>query len=221
MRLSEGVYVYPWTDMMVNNCNTYLLSGRLNILIDPGHMAFMERLLNALKADNILPEKIDLIINTHAHPDHSEGNGFFAHRRTLITLHREEDRYLRGEGGKLYEIFGMSLPPFPVEFYLEEGEFQAGDITLEVYHTPGHSPGSICLYWPEKKTLISGDVLFYQGVGRTDIPGADSARLRESLDRLAQLDAHLILPGHGDLIIGRDQVLQNYNLIQQYIYELL
>jgi glyoxylase-like metal-dependent hydrolase (beta-lactamase superfamily II) len=221
MKITEGIFAYPWMDMMVNNCNSYVLQGELTILIDPGHSSFLEKLFESLKADNISPEKIDLVINTHAHPDHSEGNSFFDKGDTLITLHQEEDLYLKGEGGRLYQLFGLTMSPFPVEFYLTEGELYLGDIYLKVYHTPGHSPGSICLFWPAKKALISGDVLFYQGVGRTDIPGADSALLKESLERIAQLETEIILPGHGDLIIGRNKILNNYALIQQYIYELL
>lgn len=221
MKLTEGLYAYPWQDIMVNNCNSYLLKGELTILIDPGHSAFLDNLFQAMRADNILPEEVDLVINTHAHPDHAEGNSFFQNDKTLITLHQDEDLYLKGEGSQLYKLFGLDILPFQAEFYLTEGWVELGGISLEVYHTPGHSPGSISLYWPAKKALITGDVLFYQGVGRTDIPGADGELLRRSLDKLAQLDAEFLLPGHGDLVIGRDKIRDNQALIQQYIYQLL
>lgn len=221
MKLTKGLYAYPWLDIMVNNCNTYLLKGKLNILVDPGHSAFLDQLFQAMKADNIAPEEIDLVINTHAHPDHSEGNSFFQQEKTLITLHEDEDRYLKGEGARLYKQFGLEMSPFQVEFYLTEGCLELEDIYLEIYYTPGHSPGSISLYWPAKKALLTGDLLFYQGVGRTDIPGANGELLKKSLDRLSQLDAEFLLPGHGDLVMGKDKIRDNHALIQQYIYELL
>ena len=71
--------------------------------------------------------------------------------------------------------------------------------TLEVLETPGHTPGSICLYWPEEKTLISGDTLFQMGYGRTDLPGGNMSQLINSLDHLFTLPSDTkVYPGHGN-----------------------
>lgn len=79
--------------------------------------------------------------------------------------------------------------------------------------TPGHSPGSICLYYEKEKALISGDTLFYLGVGRTDLPGGDTASLAQSLERLARLDIEYLVPGHGEMLKGRKAVEKNFQLI--------
>ena len=70
---------------------------------------------------------------------------------------------------------------------------------LEILHTPGHTPGSICLYWPEEKTLLSGDTLFYMGYGRTDLPGGDADLLFRSLGQLFALPSDVrVFAGHGE-----------------------
>ena len=70
---------------------------------------------------------------------------------------------------------------------------------VQILHTPGHTPGSVCLYWPEEKTLLSGDTLFRMGYGRTDLPGGDMGQLIASLQRLFELPNDTkVYPGHGD-----------------------
>ncbi len=98
-------------------------------------------------------------------------------------------------GGQFYQAFGLEMPELKVDFYLQEGELKLGSKTFQVIHTPGHSPGSISLYWQEKKALFTGDVIFPMGVGRTDFPGGDGNLLRESIERLAGLDAEFLLSG--------------------------
>jgi hydroxyacylglutathione hydrolase len=90
---------------------------------------------------------------------------------------------------------------------------KVGDTRLSVIPTPGHSPGSICLYHPKEKLLISGDTLFYMGVGRTDLPGGDLDQLKDSIERLAKLDVEYVLPGHGEMIKGRKAVERNFQVI--------
>jgi hydroxyacylglutathione hydrolase len=111
----------------------------------------------------------------------------------------------------------MSLPELNFKEVLEEGKWQVGDTELEIIHTPGHSPGSISVYWPEKKTLVCGDLIFEQSVGRTDFPGGDSGLLKESIRRISELDIEILLPGHMNYIQGRDRVKYNFDfIINQY-----
>jgi len=138
-----------------------------------------------------------------------------------MAMHREEERYLKDHGKTLYEMMGTTSPRYRADFYLEEGILKIGTIDLQFYHTPGHSPGSLCLYWPKKKALISGDVVFCGGVGRTDFTGGNANQLKHSIQRLSQLDTEIFLPGHGEIIMGRESVLQNFNFIRQNYFPIL
>jgi glyoxylase-like metal-dependent hydrolase (beta-lactamase superfamily II) len=113
------------------------------------------------------------------------------------------------------------LPKFRIDFYLKEGELHLGEKAFHIYETPGHSPGSISIYWPEKKALLTGDLVFYGGVGRTDFIEGNSKLLMEGIERLSQLDTEILLPGHGEILMGREMVLQNFEFIRQNFYAYL
>jgi hydroxyacylglutathione hydrolase len=82
-----------------------------------------------------------------------------------------------------------------------------------VIPTPGHSPGSICLYWEKEKVLFSGDTLFYMGVGRTDLYGGNLEMLEKSLQTLARLEIEYLIPGHGQMLKGRSATQRNFEVI--------
>jgi glyoxylase-like metal-dependent hydrolase (beta-lactamase superfamily II) len=88
-------------------------------------------------------------------------------------------------------------------------------LTFQVIQTPGHSPGSVCIYWPDKKVLFTGDVAFNQGIGRTDLPGGDGQELKESIKRISLLDVEYLLSGHGDILSGREKVKANFGDIEE------
>ena len=90
-----------------------------------------------------------------------------------------------------------------------------GKTFLRIYLSPGHSPGSLSIYWPERKALLTGDVLFYGGVGRTDFQEGDSRLLKKSIERLSRLDTEILLPGHGETILGKERVVKNFEFIRQ------
>ena len=99
---------------------------------------------------------------------------------------------------------------------MKEGDLSINGLDFRVFHTPGHSPGSISLYWPEKKALFTGDLVFKEGLGRTDLPGGNGAKLKESINRLAELDVEWLLTGHGDFISGSREVKRNFKEIEQF-----
>ena len=102
------------------------------------------------------------------------------------------------------------------DFFLTEGSLDIGDVHLPVFHTPGHSPGSVCLYWPDEKALVSGDLIFKEGLGRTDLPGGDGDLIKKSIKRMAELDVEWVLPGHGEIIAGADEVKTNFGQLESY-----
>jgi glyoxylase-like metal-dependent hydrolase (beta-lactamase superfamily II) len=115
----------------------------------------------------------------------------------------------------------QALPQFRVDFYLKEGTLRLGKDVFEIFMTPGHSPGSLCLYWPERKALFTGDVIFYGGIGRTDFLEGDPEALKRSIEKMSRLETEILLPGHGEILQGKYPVLQNFEWIRQNFYPYL
>jgi len=174
-----------------------------------------------MKGDGIPPEEIDFIILTHSHPDHFEGIESFMNEPVKIAMNREEERYLMGSGKFLFEMMRQPIPEIRIDFYLREGELHLGEETFHIYQTPGHSPGSLSIQWPERKALFTGDLVFYRGIGRTDFLEGNSKLIKESIERMSRLDTELLLPGHGEMVMGKEKVLQNFELIRQSLYAYL
>ena len=221
MKLQEDLYAYLWQDPYENNCNTYVIDGEMTILIDPGHTRHLDKVFAQMEKDGLSSEKIDLLLITHSHPDHMEGAEAFLEKPVKIAMGREEERYLLESGKMLFDMMGMPLPNVRIDFYLKEGELRLKDKVFQIYESPGHSPGSLTIYWPERKTLLTGDVVFYGGIGRTDFLEGNSKLLMQSIERLSRLDTELLLPGHGEMVRGKDLVLQNLEFIRQNYYPYL
>jgi hydroxyacylglutathione hydrolase len=208
LKVTENIYAFLWPDPRVNNANTYLIQGARNILIDPGHYQLFGYVRDHLSSLSLTAGDIDLVIVTHAHPDHIEGIQAFTEFSALVALHPAELELVKS----LAPHFGSSASNslFEPQILLKEGELRLGDMSFQVIHTPGHSPGSICIYWPEEKALFCGDVIFRQGLGRTDLPGGNGGQLKESIRRLAQLDVEYLFPGHGEFVADRELVRKNF-----------
>jgi glyoxylase-like metal-dependent hydrolase (beta-lactamase superfamily II) len=162
--------------------------------------------------DGIDHSRIKLLLFTHGHPDHIEATDRFA-EDVVRGIGKQEHLYMQEEGNELFLATGVQAPSKPVKLLLEEGSLNLGDKTFSVITTPGHTPGSICLYWPDEKVLISGDTLFYRGVGRTDLPGGDGDRLAESISKLSKLQIEYLIPGHGEMLRGREAIAKNFQII--------
>ena len=221
MKLTKDVFIYPWTNVSINNCNTYLINEKHPILIDTGLSMCLNGVLEDIKKDGIDPETIELIISTHSHPDHFDGVKHFMQKDTKMALHRDEDTFLKETGKGFYNMFGLQMPDYRVDTYLQEGSLNINNTVMEIYHTPGHSPGSVSLYLPDSKTLIVGDVIFQAGVGRTDFPCGDGALLKKSIDKLSTLDIEHHRPGHGDILEGNDRVKRKFDYVAQVYYNII
>jgi len=218
MKLKDKIYVYEWTNYFDNNCNSYYIGGEVQALIDPGLTRYLPDLLNQMSADGIKKENIRYIINTHSHPDHLQGSELFDPATAKIALHQKELEFLKGVGGELYGLFGIAVPQMQINFLLEEGDVTLGDQSFEIILAPGHSPGSIGLYWPTQKALFCGDVIFEQSVGRTDFPGGNGSLLKKSIISFSQLDLELLFPGHMGIVEGKEKVQDNFNIVIQNIF---
>lgn len=214
MNIIGNIHGFFWTDFSVNNCNTYLVMADNNILIDPGHYQLFDHVLEGLLSLGLSPDDIDLVIVTHGHPDHIEGVRRFWGKGTKIAVGEMEMELLRKIAPHYSDALGIS--DFEPHILLREGSLEVGSLNFEVLHTPGHSPGSICLYLASNRALFTGDVIFNGGIGRTDLPGGDSSALKESIKRLSRLEIEYVLPGHGDIVSGRENVDANFREIESY-----
>lgn len=182
--------------------NTYILYDETKecVIVDPGCYSNEEQqtLTDFIKENNLNPVKL---LNTHCHIDHVLGNNFVAtqyniglemHEKDLPTLHATP------EYGHLYG-FNIDKSPEPATL-LNEGDFvNFGNSKLKVVFAPGHSAGHIVFIAEEEKFIIGGDVLFYESIGRTDLPGGDYETLINSIKtKLLPLDDdYKVYSGHG------------------------
>lgn len=179
-------------------CNCYLVGDpetKECVVIDPGDQP--EDILASVTRHGL---KLVAAVATHAHFDHvlaaeairaKTGIPFYLHVEDMPILDAMQERGLR--------FLGMELPPPPeVDRHYSDGdEIGAGSITLAVIHTPGHSPGSVSLLVPGE-ALFSGDTLFANSIGRTDLPGGDYEQELGSIkERLFPLGDLPVYPGHG------------------------
>jgi len=221
MKLMEGVFAYPWLSAAENNSSSYLFTGKVNLLVDPGLRFNADNLKAQMREDGFDWKNLNLIINTHLHPDHCEGNSAFKREGVLVAYHREEDKFLKGFGKQFFELFRLKPPDLQADLFLKDGDLVLGEQNIKVYYTPGHSPGSICLYFPDNRCLVSGDLIFFGGVGRTDFPGGDGKLLKQSIERMESLDIDLLLPGHGDIVQGAKEIKENFRFIKRNYFGLI
>lgn len=210
MKIGNNLYAYPWETYTENNCNSYLIDGPVRTLIDPGHLHLVPGLESRLREDGFTLADMRLAIATHPHPDHCEGLAAFAELEAKTAMHVEAESFLKEFSRHWEQLTGKAVPEVSVDFFLRQGELRLGEEVFQVIDTPGHAPGSICLYWEGPKVLFSGDVIFAQGMGRTDFPGGDPLLLGRSIQQLMDLDVELLLPGHGPGISGRGAVKENF-----------
>jgi len=213
MKIFDGMHAFLWTNPQANNCNTYFIDGEKKILVDPGHHQLCGHIQDGLSRLSLAPEDLDLVIITHGHPDHMEAVRIFAGTSAAIAIPAIEMDFIRNLPPHLAGALGVA--DFEPHILLQEGDLKVENMSFQVIHTPGHSPGSICLYWPETKALLTGDVVFHQSVGRTDLPGGDGEKLKESINMISGLDVDYLLTGHGDIVSGHERVKANFDEIKR------
>ncbi len=154
--------------------NTYFVVEKISALIDPSTNT--QEILRIVKKYN--PR---YIILTHTHFDH--------------VYNLEKIKLACGA-----KVLAHISENFEVDEFIEEGDrIKLGNLSLKVLHTPGHTPGSICLYEGKSKSLFSGDTVFSDGgFGRTDLTGGSLEKMVKSLEKLSEVDIEMLYPGHGD-----------------------
>ncbi|MEO8277266.1 MAG: MBL fold metallo-hydrolase [Thermoanaerobaculia bacterium] len=179
--------------------NCYLVGaagGNRCAVIDPG--AESPRIMAAIDRRGLKPERILL---THGHVDHIAHVAHVAERYGIgVQIHRADLPYLeRPQWPELEAMLGARPCPAPT-FWFEAGDVvEVAGLALSVLHTPGHTPGGVCLIDDASREILVGDTIFHRGVGRTDLPGGDGPLLARSIrERLFVLGSdYRLFPGHG------------------------
>ncbi|MFC1787530.1 MBL fold metallo-hydrolase [Halobacteriota archaeon] len=179
------------------NANAYLINAKRPILIDVGMNC--ELALQSI-GELITPDALEYIVLTHCHYDHIAGALELAEQTgARIAIHKNDAESLGDDHATVSNLFGVGSPAIEPDVILQGGEMlDLGDLELKIIHTPGHTPGSICLY--TSKQLFSGDTVFPNGsFGRTDLKGGDQNQLISSIKLLTTLDVEIMYSGHGDV----------------------
>lgn len=188
--------------------NVYLFfsaSSRKCFVIDPGAEA--KRIIAGIEKEKLLPQAVIL---THGHADHVGAvAALLSHFHLPLWLHEADEKEMRSQVNREFAaMFGIELPPAASRLLIDGETLGDADLKLEVIHSPGHSPGSILLFG--EGLLFTGDTLFKDDVGRTDLPGGDGLQLQDSLDKIKKFPAAtVILPGHGAASILEQELKSN------------
>jgi glyoxylase-like metal-dependent hydrolase (beta-lactamase superfamily II) len=188
--------------------NCYVLRSQQEVVVvDPGDEG--ERILRFLNDLGVKPRRI---VATHAHFDHVLAVDTIRDKlKAPFLIHRGDLPILESMQSRVRQVTGFQVPPPPkVDDFLKDGDtVPLGRETVKVLHTPGHSPGSISLY--VDRHVLTGDALFNQSIGRTDLPGGDLRTLVHSIrEKLFKLDDETIVyPGHGPETTVGDEKLAN------------
>lgn len=208
--MSERLVVHQMSvgPLQVNCFIVYCDKTKQAMVIDPGEEA--SRILHFVERHGLHVSKV---VNTHCHFDHIGANQQVVEATGAELMLHKDDLPLLQNARNHAQVYGLQVAPSPQpDKLLGQGDtFQLGELTFQVFHVPGHSPGGICLL--SEGHLFVGDVLFSGSIGRTDLPGGDYDSLVEGVrERLFSLDDETVVhPGHGpDTTIGRERQMNPF-----------
>ncbi len=199
------------------NSNTYVVYNDRGeaAIIDPTDLVVRQNVLRFIEKEKLKPV---IIINTHGHWDHISGNRLLKETYGIpIAIHELDKEFLLRPDLNLGAFLGKFQDQYdtspPADITLKDGDII---FEMEVIHTPGHTPGSICLVHTDRSNplmLFSGDTLFMDSIGRVDLPLGDEHEMLKSLKKLIKIlnENTLILPGHGE--VGTWERLREQNIV--------
>jgi hydroxyacylglutathione hydrolase len=225
--------LYYFSENIMLDCNQYVIldkdSGGL-ILFDAGNGVSLTSLIGGLKELNLDYQNITKVFLTHEHVDHVLGlyplmrlmknnpPTIFAYGETASILNNGDvSKIFPGNLGISPSMFGVEIIPLAIIDLKQTKSVKiSSEFNFQIFHTPGHSIGSISFYEPNKKILIPGDLVFTGGsFGRYDFPGGSLEILTDSIKFVNDLDVKYLLPGHmGISNDGNQQIALSYKFVQ-------
>jgi hydroxyacylglutathione hydrolase len=177
-------------------------SSKECFITDPGDEP--DRIVDFINENKL---KVKYLICTHAHFDHVAAVPELQEETGAQIVIHKSDLPIYENSEEHAALWGFEIDPLPrPDIFISDGDkIDIGNLHFEILHTPGHSPGGICIYGED--IVITGDTLFAGAVGRTDLPGGDILKLKASFQRLMSLPSEIrVLPGHGpETTIGREK----------------
>lgn len=200
------IYKFPFGPLQTNAILFGCAKTKKAAVIDPSQGS-AEAILKEAAKQGLSIEKILL---THSHWDHfADAHALKAKTHAEIYVHPLDAKNIEHPGSDGIPLFFPIHPVTPDHFLKEGDSIHVGNLKLDVIHSPGHSPGSVCFYLQEQKLLFSGDTLFQGSIGNLHLPTAQPMQMWNSLRKLAALppETHVV-PGHGgDTSIGKENWL--------------
>jgi len=196
--------------------NIYIIDGEIPTIIDCGTGLNQKYVDDKIK-QTINPLKIQQIILTHEHFDHCGGAKNIldlTNKKAKILSHNNAAEKIEGGDSYFARMLGGYMPKINIDYKIKDNEnVTIGDEKFQIIHTPGHSPGCICMYNKKNKILFSGDTIFaYGSFGRYDFPGGKLSELKQSIKKISKLDIENLYPGHESFIEGNAQLHINKTL---------
>ncbi len=196
--------------------NCYILSLEdANVIIDPGDDFIVIK--NYIEKSGIKP---DFILNTHGHYDHIGAVAdIMSYYKVPFYIHEYEEQIITDPEKNLSSFFGENELSLKTYNLIKNGDFgYFSGVGIGIINVPGHTPGSIMLL--AEDILFTGDLLFKGAIGRTDLPGGDAMRIKNSLDMVRKMDRGLkIYPGHGEESTLEYELKTNYYLRDDFLNE--
>ncbi len=192
--------------------NCYILIDEITAqagVIDPGGDA--EQITRELTAQDV---EVVAIFCTHGHPDHVAAAHTVLQRISTARIYMHPDEVAMLSRYALPELGEVQLPELTE--YKEGDEIDVGKLKLRVVHTPGHSPGSVCLALDKQEVLFTGDLIFVGSIGRTDLPGGNESQMQASLRRVVEEfpEDTVLYPGHGPQSTLTEEIATNPWLVE-------